>query len=101
MWIQLLLPIFLELFAKCREDREAESIVEGLKNPGRVEKGVIRVSVRKKAKAEGWTDGMSRKERRRWLKNAEKEAYADFKRISPERLASMVDVAEASREARG
>lgn len=95
MWLTILLPILLELFKECREDRDKEEILEGLVDPGPVEKIMIRRAARVAAHREGLLDGLSGKKRRRLLKEGRRELRDELASHSPASLSLMCDGLES------
>jgi hypothetical protein len=98
-WITILLPLLLEFFAKCRENQEKDEILESIQSSGKARKLAIRRSVKIVCDANGWLDGLSGKAKRRYLKNARKEANADFSKVGSLQLSMMFDGAEARYQA--
>lgn len=79
----ILLPILLEFFMKCREDRSTDEIEAALKNPGRREWFALRRAVRKSDKLRG-----------RALRQKTKEAYAELQNASAQDVEEFVEAGE-------
>jgi hypothetical protein len=98
-WITILLPLLLEFFAKCREIQDKDEILERIQSSGKARKLAILRSVKIACEANGWLEGLSGKAKRRYLKNARKEANAEFAKVGTLQLAMMIDGAEVAYQA--